>query len=321
MAPRGFPSGVYVPTVTFFTADDTVDVAATAKHAVRLVRNGVVGLVNLGSFGEGPHLSREEKKAVNAASRKALDDAGFSQVPILSGVADNSVVGTVTLAEDAAAAGADAILLVAPSYYRAAMTEPVLKGYFTAVADRSPLPIVIYNFPGIVAGIDLTSEMLIELAAHPNIIGTKFTCQSSGKLARVAHALEVVAPASTASVASGGYLAFAGMADFLLQALSVGGTGVISGPANIVPRTVVRVYDLFASGKYEEAMAAQRSLSETDYVLTNLGAEGTKAALQAYFGYGGHVRAPLPRIDEKGAAEIAAQIKEIIDLEISLGGN
>ncbi|KAK9452873.1 hypothetical protein V1511DRAFT_506614 [Dipodascopsis uninucleata] len=293
---REFPTGIYVPVLTFYDSNDEVDVETCAKHAVRLAEAGMTGIVTLGSFGEGVLLSPEERVAVNRAIREALDNAGFTDVVLIAGVTEQSVRGAIKLAKDAADVGADAILMVSTSYFRSAVNDTVIEDFFTGVADESPIPIIIYNFPGVTGGIDITSDLIIKLASHPNIIGTKFTCGNSGKLARVANALPTVSPLTPdVKVSNGGYLAIAGMSDFLFQALSVGGTGVISGPANLVPKTVLRIYTLFAQGKYLEAMEAQKKLSEIDYVLTNLGPEGTKLALQKYHGYGGHVRRPLTR--------------------------
>ncbi|KAK9447818.1 aldolase [Limtongia smithiae] len=305
---RPLVPGVWCPVSTFYTATDDIDTATIGKHVVRLASAGITGIVTLGSYGEGPLLMREEKSAVNRAARRALDAAGFAHVPVISGVTEQSVKSGVAMATDAAVAGADAVLVVAASYFRSFADATYLKDYFTGIADGSPVPVIIYNFPGVTGGIDMSSELLLELSTHPNIVGTKFTCGNSGKLARVAGGVpSAVGPLNPgASVAEGGYMCIAGMADFLTQALSVGGAGVISGPANIVPKTVVRVYKLFAAGNYAEAFAAQRELSRSDYELTNLGPEGTKLALERYFGYGGHVRRPMRRVEDAvAAAEIA----------------
>ncbi|KAK9378020.1 dihydrodipicolinate synthetase [Kockiozyma suomiensis] len=313
-------SGVWVPTTTFYTDDDEIDTFTIGKHAVRLAKAGIKGLVTLGSYGEGVLLSPKERSLVNSATRKALDEAGFTDIPVVAGVTEQSVKGAIELTKDAKKAGADAILMVCSSYYRAFVDETVISDFFNGVADASPLPIIIYNYPGVTAGVDISSELLIKLSAHPNIIGTKFTCGNSGKLARVAGAVNAIGPLNTsgATVENGGYFCIAGMADFLTQALAVGGAGTISGPANITPKTVVRVYELFKAGKYAEAFAAQQQLSDSDYVLTNLGPEGTKCALQHFFGYGGHVRRPLQRRSAENVKAMAASIEKYIAFEKSL---
>lgn len=134
--------------MTFFDREtEDLDVPTIKQHAVRLAKAGLVGLVTMGSNGEAVHLSREEKIAVTKATREALDEAGFSDVSVLQGCSDSSVRGTVTLCKEAAAAGAVAALILPPSYYRAQVNNDMILEYYKAVADQSPIPIVIYNYP------------------------------------------------------------------------------------------------------------------------------------------------------------------------------
>jgi L-threo-3-deoxy-hexylosonate aldolase len=194
------------------------------------------------------------------------------------------------------------------------MDEEALVTYFTGVADESPLPLIMYNYPGAVAGIDMDSDLLIRLAEHPNIIGTKFTCGNTGKLTRVALATN----AKTANALGSGYMAFGGMADFTVQTAASGGSGIIAGGANVLPRTCVRVWDLWEQGKYEEAIAMQKVLSKGDWVLTKAAIPGTKSAIQSYFGYGGYPRRPLKRLSQEQAEKVKAGISEVMELELSL---
>ncbi|KAA8908202.1 hypothetical protein FN846DRAFT_680214 [Sphaerosporella brunnea] len=307
--------GIYAPTMTFFDpVTEDLDIPTIKKHAVRLAEAGLAGLVTMGSNGEAVHLSRAEKSLVTKATREALDAAGFTHVSVMVGCSEQSVRGTIELCKEAHAAGGDSTLLISPSYYRYAMTNETLYDFFMKVADGSPIPIVIYNYPGAVAGIDLDSDLILKLSEHPNIVGTKFTCGNTGKLARVALAKNAV----TATSPGSGYVAFAGMADFLLQGLLVGGSGVIAGGANVAPKACVQVYRLFAEGKLEEARQAQLKLSKGDWILSKAGIPGTKSAIQSYFGYGGYPRAPLSRISEAQVQQIKDDIKELMEWEMSL---
>ncbi|KAJ9144366.1 Aldolase [Coniochaeta hoffmannii] len=313
---RPLPCGIYAPTMTFFDPEtEELDIPVIKKHAERLVRDGLVGLVTMGSNGEAAHCTREEKAAVTRATREALDAAGFTQTPIIVGATEGSVKGTIDLCEIAQQAGGDYVLLLPPSYFRAQMDEDAVYSYFTAVADASPLPIILYNYPGAVSGIDMDSDLLIRLAKHPNIIGTKFTCGNTGKLTRVAAATN----AKTPSTGEGsGYMAFGGMCDFTVQTLASGGSGIIAGGANVMPKVCVRVWDLYAAGKIDEAIALQKTLSKCDWVLTKSAVPGTKQAIQAYFGYGGYGRRPLKRLPEVQVNAIKEGIKEVMDIEKSL---
>ena len=307
--------GVYAPTMTFFDpATEDLDLPTIAKHAVRLARAGLAGLVTLGSNGEAVHLSPEEKAQVTRTTRRALDEAGFTSVPVMAGASSASVRGTLLELHAQAAAGASAALILPPSYYRPAMDIPTVEEYFVAVAEQSPLPIVIYNYPGAVAGIDLDSDAIIRLAKRcPNIVGTKFTCANTGKLARVAKELV----AADAKGNAGTWFAFGGIADFAMQTAACGGSGVIAGGANVFPRMCVKVWELWAQGKVEESVKLQAQLAKADWVLTRLAIAGTKAAIQEGYGYGGYPRRPLKRLGPEGERAVKAVVDKFLKLEQS----
>jgi L-threo-3-deoxy-hexylosonate aldolase len=312
---RPLPCGIYAPTMTFFNPEtEELDIPVIKKHAERLVRDGLVGLVTMGSNGEAIHCTTEEKVAVTKATREALNDAGFTETPIIIGATEGSVKGTVELCKACASAGADYALLLPPSYFRAHMDEEAIYNYFVAVADESPIGLILYNYPGAVSGIDMDSDLLIRLAKHPNIVGTKFTCGNTGKLTRVALATDAKTPASEGS----GYMAFGGMCDFTVQTLASGGSGIIAGGANVMPKVCVRVWNLYAEGKTEEAIALQKILSKGDWVLTKAAIAGTKQAIQSYFGYGGHPRRPLKRLDKARVSAIEEGVREVLQIEKSL---
>ncbi|KAF4469128.1 dihydrodipicolinate synthase [Fusarium albosuccineum] len=314
-ARRPLPTGIYAPVMTFFDPEtEEIDIPVIKKHAQRLARAGLAGLVTMGSNGEAVHCTREEKLAVTKATREALDEAGFESTPIVLGATEGSVKGTVELSKLAVEAGADYTLVLPPSYYRAQMDEEAIVNYFTDLADASPIPIILYNYPGAVAGVDMDSDVLIKLAQHPNIIGTKFTCGSTGKLTRVALSTDAKTPFQEGS----GYMAFGGIADFTIQTLVSGGSGIIAGGANVMPKACVRVWDLYVKGKKDEAQALQKKLSKGDWVLTKAAIAGTKSAIQSYYGYGGHPRRPLKRLSPEQAKAIAEGVREIMDIENSL---
>ncbi|KID73416.1 L-threo-3-deoxy-hexylosonate aldolase [Metarhizium brunneum] len=314
-ARRSLPVGIYAPTMTFFDPEtEDVDIPTIKKHAQRLIRDGLVGLVTMGSNGEAVHCTREEKLAVTKATREALDEAGFTSTPIILGATEGSVRGTVELSKLAAEAGADYTLLLPPSYYRAQIDEESIVDFFTAVADASPLPVIIYNYPGAVSGIDLDSDVLIKLGQHPNIVGTKFTCGNTGKLTRVALGTNARTPFQEGS----GYMAFGGMCDFTLQTLASGGSGIIAGGANVMPKVCARVWNLYAEGKKDEAQALQKILSRGDWPLTKAAIAGTKQAIQMHFGYGGYPRRPLKRLDEARLKAIEEGIREVMEIEKTL---
>ncbi|KAK2877037.1 hypothetical protein FQN49_001463 [Arthroderma sp. PD_2] len=321
--------GVYVPTMTFFDpVTEELDIPTIRTHAVRLAKAGVAGLITMGSNGEAVHLSRAERALVTQHTRSALDEAGFKHTLVISGATDQGVRGTIEICREAAEAGAEYILLISPSYYRAAMDQSTLFEYFTKVADGSPLPIILYNFPGVVSGIDMDSDFIIRLSQHPNIIGTKFTCGSTGKLCRVAAAMNAITPASplterpaessSPTPPTPPYFAFGGYADFALQTLVSGGSGIVAGGANVLPRLCVEVFNLWSKGQLAEAMEMQKILSDGDWVMSKYTIPGTKSAIQACYGYGGYPRAPMPRLTEAQEKEVADKIRPAMVIEMKL---
>lgn len=321
MAPNGtkpltpLRHGIYAPTMTFFNPEtEDLDIPVIKKHAVRLAEAGLVGLVTMGSNGEAVHLTRAEKTAVTKATREALDEAGYKDVSVIVGASEQSIRGTIELCKEAHAAGGEYVLLVPPSYYRYAMSEDTIEEYYTSVADASPCPIILYNYPGAVAGIDMDSDFMIKLAQHKNIVGTKFTCGNTGKLTRVALATNACSVKSQGS----GWMAFGGIADFTVQTAASGGSGIIAGGANVLPKLCVKVWTLWEQGKYEEAMELQKVLSKGDWVLTKAAIPGTKAAIEMEYGYGGFPRRPLQRLSEEKRQAVKQGIAEAMKVEKSL---
>lgn len=307
--------GIYAPTMTFFDPEtEDLDIPTIKRHAVRLAEAGLVGLVAMGSNGEAVHLTREEKIAVTKATREALDEAGYKNVPVIVGASEQSIRGTIELCKLIFEVGGEYVLLVPPSYYRYAMDEKAIEEYYTTVADASPCPVILYNYPGAVAGIDMDSDFMIKLAQYPNIVGTKFTCGNTGKLTRVALATNACSVKGEGS----GWMAFGGIADFTAQTAASSGSGIIAGGANVLPKLCVRVWTLWREGKYDEALELQKILSKGDWVLTKAAIPGTKAAIEMEYGYGGFPRKPLQRLSEEGRQKVKQGIAEAMKIEKSL---
>ena len=169
------PGGIYAPCVTFFQADSSLDLEAIQAHALRLAEGGCAGLVVQGSNGEAVHLDHDERSLVVRTIRSTIDEAGY-KLPLIVGCGTQSEKETVLLSQRAKEAGGEFALILPPHYWSTAMSKPNLITYFKAVADKSPLPILVYNFPLVANGINIDSETMLELAKHPNIVGCKLTC-------------------------------------------------------------------------------------------------------------------------------------------------
>ena len=311
---RPLAPGVYVPTVTFFHSNEDLDLDTIGKHAVRLARAGVAGLTTQGSNGEAVHLSHSERMLVTQTTRRALNHEGFHSLPLIVGCGAQSTRETIELCREALSSGGDYALVLPPSYYRPGHKANTITEFFQDVADSSPIPIMIYNYPAAVAGIDLSSDTIIELAKHPNIIGCKLTCGNTGKLARIAAATNAVTPTDSGS----GFMCLGGSADFTLQTLVVGGSGVICGIGNVAPKACVRVIELYVQGKLAEAKKLQAIVARGDWAAISGGIVGTKSALDSFFGYGGSARRPLPKPTKEEALKFEQDFKEIVDMELAL---
>src|SRR5918996_4277427 len=165
--------GVFPPMATPFDGG-TVDQAGIQSNIAKWIRGGVRGVVALGSNGEAPLLTEDESDTVVAAAREAVPRSHV----LIAGTGRESTPATIDATKRAAAAGADAVLVRTPSYYKGRMTHEAFVRHYTAVADASPVPVLLYNYPA-VTGVNLAPETVAALAAHPNIIGIKETGSDS----------------------------------------------------------------------------------------------------------------------------------------------
>lgn len=276
-------AGIYPPVPTFFAEDESLDLATQREHYTRLRDHGISNVVVLGSNGEAVHVDDVERRTLISLARETLG----SEAQVLAGTGAQSTRMTIALCHLAAEAGADVALVLPPHHYRSQMTGMALRAHYLAVADASPLPVLLYNMPANAAGVDLDAETIITLSTHPNIIGLK---DSSGNVAKLA---EVVAGARE------GFAVLAGSAGFLLPALVVGARGAIAALANIAPVECLQLIELYQSEKLDEARTLQARLIPVNTAVTSgYGIAGLKAALQFVAHYGGAPRRPLPPLGE-----------------------
>ncbi|CAG9946504.1 unnamed protein product [Clonostachys rosea f. rosea IK726] len=286
---KPFPHGIHVPSLTWFkaTPEQEVDWDVQRKHLEFLVKSGLHGVVLAGTNGEAVTLTREEKTQLIQLTRKIAVESGRGDLPITLGCGGQCTRDVIAETRLAAEAGADFALVLAPSYFHFAMNQDAIVAFFQELADASPVPIVIYNFPGVAAGLDVNSESLETLGHHPNIVGVKLTCGGIAKVARIRATFE---PSE--------FSALAGQSDWLTPALSVGGTGVITGIANLFPKCCIEIFDLFVAGKTKEAEAAQLKLARMEWGFAKGGINGTKwivAKLLNYPQESHHCRRPYPQ--------------------------
>lgn len=227
--------------MTFFDpATDELDLPAQKEYYAYLARSGLTGLVILGTNAEAFLLTREERAQLISTARAAVGP----DYPLMAGVGGHSTRQVLQYIQDAVTAGANYVLVPPPAYFGKATTPAVIRAFFREVAESSPLPVVIYNFPGVCNGVDLDSEMITAIAQdNSNVVGVKLTCASVGKITRLATVL-----------AADRFSIFGGQADFLIGGLSVGSAGCIAAFANVFPKTISKVYELYKAGRVGEAL-------------------------------------------------------------------
>lgn len=174
--------GIFAAVTTPFYPDERVYLRKLEANVARYSRSLLAGMVVLGSTGEAVELTDAEARDV----LRVAGESATAEKVLIAGVSRESVKATVELAEVAARYQFDAVLVRTPSYYSNAMTEPAILHYFRSVADRSPLPVVLYHIPRYVP-YDMPASVVAELAQHPNIIGVK---DSTGSVDRIRDLVE-----------------------------------------------------------------------------------------------------------------------------------
>jgi len=269
-------TGIYAPIPTPL-AQDEISWSALADNVNKWGQTALSGLVVLGSNGEFALLSEHEKITLVERVRRDLP----REKRVIAGTGCETTRDTIRLTAECAAAGADAALVLNPYYYKDAYSESSLKQHFLAVADASPVPVMVYNMPKN-TGLNLSAKLVCELAAHPNIVGVK---DSSGNIVQIA---EICAgtPAD--------FAVFAGSGSFLLAALAVGAVGGTLAVANIMPTVCIQLVHSFLANRLDEARELQAKLLAPNHAVTaKFGIAGLKAALDYLGYYGGDPRPPL----------------------------
>lgn len=231
--------GVFPAATTQFTADQALDLEATARHVDTLIKAGVHGLVMLGTVGENCSLMPEEKRDV----LKATVEAVAGRVPVLSGVAECSTALACRYAADAEKIGLDGLMVLPAMVYRSDGRETM--AHFRAVAQASDLPVMCYNNP-VTYGIDITPDMFAELADEPTLAAIK---ESSDDVRRITDLVNRCGER---------YTLFCGVDDLAVESLLLGATGWVAGLVNAFPVESVRLYELARAGRWEEARSLYR---------------------------------------------------------------
>jgi 4-hydroxy-2-oxoglutarate aldolase len=285
--------GVFTPISTPFDEDGQVAHDKLEFNLDKWNKTGLSGYIVLGSNGEWVFLNEREKLAVLKTARQVIPKDKL----MIAGTASESTVNTLALTEEAAEIGADAAIIINPSYYKSQMTAPVLVNHYRVIADASPIPIMIYNLPP-ATGIDLSADLLVELSQHPNIIGVKDT---SGNMPKMGETIRRADPS---------FHVVSGSANFFYPSLAIGVTGGILALANVAPDQSVEMFRLFNAGEIERGRALHLRMLPVNLAITSrFGISGLKAALDMVGFYGGPPRLPLLPLDNERREELQSILK------------
>jgi len=286
--------GIFPPIPTPFDARGDVALGALADNIERWNQYDLAGYVVLGSNGEAVYLTEQEKVRVWETARRAIP----SDKLMVAGTGCESTRETIALTRLAAEAGADVALLVTPNYFDGKMTPDALVHHYQAVADASPIPVVMYNVPKF-THVDMDAATIARAAQHPNVVGVK---DSGGNIAKLADVVRLAGP---------DFQVLAGTAGFFFAGLALGAVGGVLALAVVAPQQAIDIQRLFEAGRWDEAAELQRRMIPVNAAVTaRFGIAGLKVALDVLGYCGGPVRSPLLGLGEEERAVLRGVLVE-----------
>ena len=285
-------TGSGVAIVTPMREDRSIDYEELGRLIDFQLDNGTDALIICGTTGESSTMTDEEHVECIAYAVKRV--AG--RVPVIAGAGSNDTAYAIWVSKEAEAAGADALLQVTPYYNKA--TQKGLVAHFTAIADATTLPIILYNVPSR-TGVNIKPETYLELSRHPRIVAAK---EASGDLS---------AAARTARLCGDALTLYSGNDDQVLPILSLGGKGVISVLANVAPRETHEMVAAYLAGETAKATALQlKYIPLIEALFSEVNPIPVKEALNLMGFHCGPCRLPLTPMEEKNREKLAAALKD-----------
>ncbi|HIH37053.1 MAG TPA: 4-hydroxy-tetrahydrodipicolinate synthase [Methanocellales archaeon] len=287
--------GVFPALITPFTKDDKVDEDGLRSNINFVIENGVSGIVPAGCTGEAATLSHQEQK-------KVIDVAiDVASVPVIPGTGSNNTKEAIELTKYASDAGADAAMLITPYYNKP--TDAGLIMHYKAVAEKCDIPIILYNVPSR-TGKNMSSDVVAELAKVENIVGIK---EASGDINQVSRIIELTRDLD--------FTVLSGDDSLTLPIMALGGKGVVSVAANIIPRQTSDMVIAFLDGRLDRARELHYILSP---LFRALFLETNPIPIKTAMGWrglaAGKLRPPLYTLSEKNATKLRSVLESLVIL-------
>lgn len=287
--------GIFPALVTPFNSDESVSLNGVQENIRRYNNTKIAGYVVLGSTGESVLLSREESDSILSAAKEA---ASLAKI-LIAGTGAESTAETIVRTKRAATLGYQLALVKTPYYFKPAYRAENYLRHYRAVADASPIPVLLYSVP-IFTGVTLETPEILALAQHPNIVGIK---DSSGSIQRVGEVVSNARPDFT--VLTGG-------AAVIYPALTVGARGAILALAAALPEKCAELFELVQNGLHDEARQLQHVLVHASKcIVSENGIAGVKCAMDLRGYHGGVPRLPLLPLTEEKKQGIAGLISQL----------
>ncbi|KAI1275746.1 hypothetical protein F5Y07DRAFT_368636 [Xylaria sp. FL0933] len=306
------PPGTYVPVPTFFSTNSTtskdgatsypLDLATQTAYSVYLADAGIAGFAIFGSTGEPIHVTASERNQVITATRKALDEAGHTDYPLIAGVVSQQFEEAIEQLHAAKAAGAQWGVCLVPGYFAVATSQQGIIDWFTAIADKSPMPILIYDYPVVTNNIKVYPSTYEALAKHPNIVGAKIATTDISWHSQIS---------ANPNIDYLHFHPYTGLGQQMLAAVTLGAFGALDVVGTAFPKSMVHLYKLSAleqptPEQKKEARDLQWKVATMGEFYNSYNVVGIKEAVYRVRGFGDRngVRLPLLNTitDEQWAA-------------------
>ncbi|MFZ0062849.1 MAG: dihydrodipicolinate synthase family protein [Pyrinomonadaceae bacterium] len=287
--------GILLPFTTPFKQNEEFDAEGLRANLRRWNATGIAGYAALGSTGERVNVNEREYFEIIECARDVVP----KNLSFIVGAGQESRRGTINEIKRAAEAGADAVLVITPHFYRAAITQTALVNHYQAIADASPIPLLLYSMPDL-TGVRIEPETAAELSNHPNIIGIK---DSSADVAKLRETIQL-SPADFAVLTGNGTV--------LYETLRAGACGGILAVGCVATFCCLEIFRLVGTENNEQALALQEKLTPLALAVTKrYGIGGLKASLNMLGLAGGAARLPLESPSAAARDEIASLLDAV----------